>query len=63
MKKPPPSRMPLTPSDPKLSTFPYPLGKRLVGGLRDQPTVASVMMSLTRSVRLWMASATSAGQC
>ena len=52
MKKPPPSRMPLTPSDPKLSTFPYPLGKRLVGGLRDQPTVASVIMSLTRSVRL-----------
>lgn len=58
--KPPPSRMPLTPNDPKLSTLPYPLGNRSDGGFKDQETVASVIMSLTRSVRLWMASAMSA---
>ena len=57
MRNPPPSNMPLTPNDPKLSTLPYPLGNRSEGGFRDHDTVASVMISLTRSVRLWMASA------
>jgi hypothetical protein len=59
--KPPPSSNPLTPNDPRLSTLPYPLGKRSEGGFRDQETVAKVITSLTRSVRLWMASAESAG--
>lgn len=61
--KPPVSSIPLTPSDPKLSTLPYPLGNRSDGGFSDHDTVASVMMSLTRSERLWIASAIRAACC
>jgi len=50
----------LTPNDPRLSILPYPRGNFSVGGLSAQDTVASVMKSDTRSVRLWTASAESA---
>jgi hypothetical protein len=60
MKRPPLSRMLLTPSEPRDSTLPKPNGNFSVGGLRAQDTVARVMKSETRSVREWTASADSA---
>ncbi|PHH83909.1 hypothetical protein CDD83_2802 [Cordyceps sp. RAO-2017] len=49
--------MPETPSEPRLSTLPKPMGKRSEGGLRLQETVASVRMSEARSAMLCQASA------
>jgi hypothetical protein len=57
IRAPPTRSRVLTPREPKLSTFPNPNGNLSVGGLSAQETVASVMKSLTRSVRLWTASA------
>jgi hypothetical protein len=57
MKQPPNNNMPLTPSDPKLSTLPKPVGKRAVGGFKLHDTVANVKMSLAKSVKLCHASA------
>jgi hypothetical protein len=57
MKHPPNKSMPLTPSDPKLSTLPNPVGNNAVGGFKLQDTVASVKISLAKSVKLCQASA------
>jgi hypothetical protein len=57
---PPISNKPLTPKDPKLSTFPNPSGNFSVGGFNAHDTVARVMKSETRSVRLCTASADNA---
>jgi hypothetical protein len=60
MRTPPASNRLLTPNDPRLSILPKPNGNLAVGGLSAQLTVASVIMSETRSVRLCIASAESA---
>ena len=57
MKQPPNNSILLTPSEPKLSTFPNPAGKNAVGGFRLHDTVAKVKMSLAKSVKLCQASA------
>jgi hypothetical protein len=57
MKQPPNNSIPLTPKEPKLSTFPNPVGKSAVGGFKLQETVANVKTSLARSVKLCHASA------
>ena len=57
MYRPPASSIPETPSEPKLSTLPKPIGNRSVGGLRLQVTVARVKTSEARSVMLCQASA------
>lgn len=57
MNIPPKSNMLDTPSEPRLSTFPKPIGKLAVGGRRDQDTVARVRTSDAKSVRECQASA------
>jgi hypothetical protein len=57
MNSPPNSSMPDTPSEPKLSTFPKPMGKLFVGGRKLHDTVARVRMSDAKSVKLCQASA------
>lgn len=49
--------MPDTPSAPRDSILPYPVGNRWVGFLNEYETVARVVKSEMRSVREWMASA------
>lgn len=60
MSKPPTSSSDETPKDPRDSNFPYPSGKRSVGGRNANETVANVKKSETRSVRLCTASAVKA---
>lgn len=57
MKIPPPSSMPDTPSEPRLSTLPNPVGNLSVGGRKLHETVASVKKSDAKSVKLCQASA------
>ena len=60
MSRPPTSSSDETPKDPRDSNFPYPSGKRSVGGRSAKDTVAKVRKSDTRSVRLCTASAVKA---
>lgn len=60
VKTPPVSNMLLTPSEPRLSVFPYPFGNRSDDGLSDHLMVANVRISVMRSTRLCMESAKSA---
>jgi hypothetical protein len=60
MSKPPTSSSEETPKEPNDSNFPYPSGKRSVGGRNAKDTVAKVKKSDTRSVRLCTASAVKA---
>ena len=57
MSRPPTSNSDETPNAPNDSNFPYPKGKRSVGGRNANETVANVKKSETKSVRLCTASA------